>query len=133
MKLAVQFGAGGVGRGFLGQLLCESGYQTVFVDVDRELVQLLNSKTSYPLQLVGDRNQRLTISNVRALVADQTEEVARTIAQADFICTASGVPALPAVSQLLAQGLYQREQDGAGPVNVIICENLKRNWFICNF
>ena len=31
---AVMFGAGNVGRGFLGQLFCESGYEVVFVDID---------------------------------------------------------------------------------------------------
>ena len=32
----VQFGAGAIGRGFLGQLWCEAGYEAVFVDVRGE-------------------------------------------------------------------------------------------------
>ena len=108
MKLAVQFGAGGIGRGFLGELLSESGYEVVFVDVDRNLVKSLNERGSYPLHLVGDRNETLTIRNIRAVSAEQTAAVAQEIAQADFICTASGIRALPAISELLAGGLKKR-------------------------
>jgi len=126
MKLAVQFGAGGIGRGFLGELLSESGYEVVFVDVDRSLVESLNGRGSYPLQLVGDRNETLTIRNIRATLAEQTAAAAQEIAQADFICTASGVRALPAVSELLAMGLQKRQQNRASPVNIVICENLNR-------
>ena len=126
MKLAVQFGAGGIGRGFLGQLLSESGYEIVFVDVDTDLVDALNERGSYPLQLVGDRNETLTISNIRALRASQSDAVAEALSRADFICTASGVSALPAISKLLAIGLRKRRENQAPPVNVVICENLKK-------
>ena len=82
MKLAVQFGAGGIGRGFLGQLLTESDYQVIFVDVDADLVDALNQQGSYPLQLVGDRNETLTISNVSAIEAHQSDAVAEARTEA---------------------------------------------------
>ncbi len=44
MKTAVQFGAGNIGRGFMGQLLFESGYKTVFVEAKNELVEQLNER-----------------------------------------------------------------------------------------
>lgn len=126
MKLAVQFGAGGIGRGFLGQLLSESGYEVVFVDVDADLVDALNDRGSYPLELLGDRNETLTINNIRALKVSQSDAVSEVLARADFICTASGVRALPSISELLAGGLQQRWEHRAGPVNIVICENLKQ-------
>ncbi len=126
MKLAVQFGAGGIGRGFLGQLLSESGYEVVFVDVDADLVDALNERGSYPLQLVGDRNETLTISNIRSLKASQSDAVTEALCRADFICTASGVQALPSISELLAPGLRKRRENHAPPVNIVICENLKQ-------
>ncbi len=124
MKRAVQFGAGGIGRGFVGQLLSESDYEVLFVDVDQNVVEALNERGSYPLKLVGDRKETLTIPNVRALMADRSADVAEAIGRADVICTASGVRALPAISKLLATGLQKRRQSGAEPVNIIICENL---------
>ena len=38
-KRVVQFGAGAIGRGFLGQLYSDSGWETVFVDIAAEVVR----------------------------------------------------------------------------------------------
>ncbi|NLE19318.1 MAG: mannitol-1-phosphate 5-dehydrogenase, partial [Clostridiales bacterium] len=35
---AVMYGAGNIGRGFVGALMSRAGYRVAFVDVDRELV-----------------------------------------------------------------------------------------------
>src|SRR5437773_6878824 len=61
---AVQFGAGNIGRGFLAQLFTESGLEVVFIDVAAPLVDALNARGSYPLHIVGDAPETLTIRNV---------------------------------------------------------------------
>ena len=43
MPSSVVFGAGNIGRGFIGQLFSESGYEVIFVDVDEPLIDLLLS------------------------------------------------------------------------------------------
>ena len=40
---AVHFGAGNIGRGFVGLLLSEGGYELVFSDVATALVDALNA------------------------------------------------------------------------------------------
>ena len=79
MKKAVQFGAGNIGRGFLGQLFFESGYETVFIDIDASLVSELNRCRSYPLQIVGNNPQELLVERVRAVNRRDIRAVAEEI------------------------------------------------------
>jgi mannitol-1-phosphate/altronate dehydrogenase len=51
--VAVHFGAGNIGRGFVGLLLHRAGYQVVFADVVDELLDALNSTPSYLVKEVG--------------------------------------------------------------------------------
>ena len=44
MKKAVQFGAGNIGRGFIGALLSQSGYHVVF---RWEIVELLKGTITF--------------------------------------------------------------------------------------
>ncbi len=123
---AIIFGAGNVGRGFLGQLFTESGYQVVFVDVDRSLLDALNRRGGYPLHLVDNSGcQELWIAPVRALHPDDAA-VAAAVAEAAIAATAAGARALDSVARTLAAGLVQRlAGPGAQPLNIIVCENLK--------
>ena len=102
MKQAVQFGAGNIGRGFLGQLFFESGYRTTFVDVVPEVVSGLQARGAYPLRIVGDEPRELTIANVAAISSMDAEAVAEAVATADFVATAVGVNVLPRIAPTLA-------------------------------
>ena len=143
------FGAGNVGRGFLGQLFSESGYEVVFVDIDEPLIAALNARRSYTIRLVdNDWAEEVTISPVRALHASDTEAVAQALVEASIAATAVGVRALPQIAPLVAEGIVQRfqvsgskvpgsetvvaasatwnvEPETWNPLNIIVCENLK--------
>lgn len=124
-KKALVFGAGKIGRGFLGQLLSQSGFEIVFVDIDEEIVSLINQRGSYPLRIIGDEERVLTVSGVRAVRATDEDEVLEEIATADLLLTAAGARALPSVSRLIARGLGRRWERGVRtPLNILICENL---------
>jgi mannitol-1-phosphate 5-dehydrogenase len=123
---AVVFGAGSVGRGFLGQLFSESGYEVVFVDLDEPLVAVLAQRGNYTLRLAGvvQVEDRL-IGPVRAVDGRDRDAVAREVAAASLMATAVGARALPAVGASIARGLRLRWESGVDtPLNVIICENL---------
>ena len=123
---AVVFGAGSVGRGFLGQLFSESGYEVVFIDVDEVLVSALSERGCYTLKLssvVGVVEH--VIGPVRAVNGRDTAAVADEVAGASVVATAVGVRALGAIAQPIAEGLAMRWGRGdTGPVNIILCENL---------
>lgn len=124
---ALIFGAGNVGRGFIGQLFAESGYQVVFVDVDQLLLDALNRRGSYTIRLVDNHGvAEVMVGPVRALHASQADAVAAVLAQVAMGATAVGVRALPDVAPLVAAGIAQRAAAGSEtPLNLIICENLK--------
>ena len=49
MRTLVIWGAGRIGRGFVAALFRDAGWRTVFVDIDRELVNLLNERGQYTI------------------------------------------------------------------------------------
>jgi len=124
-KKAVQFGAGNIGRGFIGQLLSESGYEVVFVDIADDIVRLINERREYPIEIASDTRETVIIRNVRAVHGLDKERVANEVSEADIVCTAVGVNALPHISPSIALGIRRRAEKGiSDPLNIIICENL---------
>jgi len=126
MKKAVMYGAGNIGRGFIGQLFSMSGYEVVFIDVNPVIVDKLNEDRRYPVKIVShDTFEEIVIENVRAVNGLNIEEVASEIASADIMATAVGVNVLPKIAKPVAQGLKLRWKSGNhSPLNIIICENL---------
>ncbi len=124
---SVIFGAGNIGRGFVGQLFSELGYDVVFVDVDESLVDALNARGSYTIRLVdNDFSEAVTIAPVRALRAGDRDAVAGALAEAAIAATAVGVRVLPHVAPAVAAGIARRAAAGnPAPLNIILCENMK--------
>ncbi|QIZ06117.1 mannitol-1-phosphate 5-dehydrogenase [Priestia megaterium] len=123
--LAIHFGAGNIGRGFIGNLLYHSGYETCFVDVNREIVDLLNEKNEYRVVLAEPTQAEVVIKNVRAInSALNPEQVIEAIAEADLVTTAIGPNILPFIADLLADGLRKRMERTDKPLNIIACENM---------
>ncbi|MBO0960528.1 mannitol-1-phosphate 5-dehydrogenase [Neobacillus sp. MM2021_6] len=123
--LAVHFGAGNIGRGFIGNLLYHSDYETCFVDVNDEIVRLLNEKKEYRVVLAEPAQQEDTIKNVRAInSAANPEQVIAAIAEADLVTTAIGPNILPLIAGLIADGLRKRIEQTDRPLTIIACENM---------
>ena len=53
MKQAVMYGGGNIGRGFIGALLSQSGYEVTFIDVAEPVVQHLQEQRKYPVRIVS--------------------------------------------------------------------------------
>ncbi|MFF2753176.1 mannitol-1-phosphate 5-dehydrogenase [Psychrobacillus sp. NPDC058041] len=122
---AVHFGAGNIGRGFIGCLLYESGYNTCFVDVNREIVDLLNEKKQYSVELAEKNHEVLQVKNVHAINSLRDPElVVETIAVADLVTAAVGPNILPLIAGLIANGLKKRLTLSKEPLTIIACENM---------
>jgi len=126
MKQAVMYGAGNIGRGFIGQLFSQSGYEVVFIDVNPVIVERINVDKSYPIRVVDDeKSEEIIIRNVRAVNGMDLEAVALEIANADIMATAVGVNILPKIVKPIVSGLKKKWQiRNTSPLNIIICENL---------
>ena len=124
---AVIFGAGSVGRGFLGQLFSESGYALVFVDIDEALIRALQVRREYTLRMVdNDSETDLVVSPATGLLSSDENDVASVVAEATLGATAVGPRALAHVAPLIARAIALRAERGTeAPLNLIVCENLK--------
>ncbi len=118
---AIIFGAGSIGRGFLGDLLNRSDFELVFVDVDKNLIQKMNDKDGYTVSLVDNKKtEQMTIPIKCAIDGNDIDAVANEIASCDLICTAVGMNALKFITKALATGIKLRAES----VNIILCENM---------
>ncbi len=127
MKTAVQFGAGNIGRGFMGQLFREAGYKTYFIEYNKELVTMLNEAGRYPLRLLDAYSKKeidLTIDNIEAVSTEETEHGAEIFAGADIAGTAVGERALEAIAPIVAAGIRKRMSGPRGPLDIYMCENM---------
>lgn len=120
---AVHFGAGNIGRGFVGLLLHEAGYEVVFADVADALISQLAEASSYDVHEVGENPAVKTVEGFRALnSAAQGAAVVEEIATADVVTTAVGPHILKFVAPVIARGLAARPVD-LPPLQVMACEN----------
>lgn len=122
---AVMYGGGNIGRGFIGMLLSQSGYQVTFVDVAKPVIEALNSRHSYPVRIISsDSYEDIQVENVCAADGNDTAAVAQAIAEADIMATAVGVNILKFIIPNLVAGIRLRREQNRPPFNIIICENL---------
>lgn len=125
MKKAIMYGAGNIGRGFVGALLSQSGYEVAFIDVAQPLVQKINEAGCYTVRTISNDGYSDTlITNVCAIDGRNREAVADAIADADLAATAVGVNILGQIAPNIAEGVRRRFQRTDAPLDIIICENL---------
>jgi mannitol-1-phosphate 5-dehydrogenase len=121
--VAVHFGAGNIGRGFVGLLLHRAGHEVVFVDVVDTLVDALNSTPTYLVREVGRHSAEERVGGYRAVDSRTHERPAvADVAGADILTTAVGTTNLKLVAPIIAAGLRSRRA-GAAPLVVMACEN----------
>ena len=123
---AVHFGAGNIGRGFIGEVLYKNGVEVVFVDINKEVIDALNERQAYEIELAAPESERIAVANVRGVNNHTDPElVAKEIVDADIITTAIGPNVLPFIAPLIADGLKLRLTDNNhAPIDVIACENM---------
>ena len=121
-------GAGASGRGHVGQLASQSGYDLVFVDRDRGLVDALRDAGQYHVRLVGPTTRDVTVTGFRAFHTDQPDLLYPVLCDSPTVLTAVCPQNLSAAADhlrpLLVRWLAQAPPSATK--NILCCENMDR-------
>lgn len=122
---AVIFGAGNIGRGFIGALFSQAGCNVTFIDVSAPVVERLNRDRCYPLHIVGGKEEKIiTIDKVCAVDGNDRDAAVEALKAADIAATCVGAKAIKYIIPNLSAGIKARYAAGIKPLNLLICENL---------
>ncbi|KKY20928.1 putative mannitol-1-phosphate dehydrogenase [Phaeomoniella chlamydospora] len=121
--IAVHFGGGNIGRGFVAEFHHETGYEVVFIDVVDELINKLNTVKSYNVTEISDEGESVKeIHNYRAINSKTNEDDAvDVISKAVVVTCAVGPNILKFIAPVIAKGIQKRTIEK--PLAVIACEN----------
>ncbi|KIJ57245.1 hypothetical protein M422DRAFT_40742 [Sphaerobolus stellatus SS14] len=125
-RTAIQFGAGNIGRGFLGPLLVKADYHVVFADINTQLINEINKQHAYDIHYLEPRKTKTDhVGNISGVISG-SDQLDGDIADKDtkLITTSVGICALKHVAPAIAKGLKRRRKEaGNSTMNVIACEN----------
>lgn len=95
--------------------------------MDQDLVEALNRRRGYPVVIKGDDfEEGVFVKGVTAIHATQQDSVVGAIADSSIMAISVGKNALPAIADVLAEGLLHREKKFPGrSLDVILAENMR--------
>ena len=134
MKKAIMYGGGNIGRGFIGKVFADSGYEVVFLDIMQNLIDEMNRRGQYNVRIVSNEGEVDTVVKPVRAVNSTTEQAIDEIVSCDIMATAVGVNILPRIAPVIAKGMIARMERSGKPLDIILCENqleadvLMRGW-----
>lgn len=134
MKTAIMYGAGNIGRGFIGKVFADSGYEVCFLDIMQEIIDEMNARGQYHVHIVSNAETVDTVVKPVRAVNSLTEQAIDEIVNCDIMATAVGVNVLPKIAPVIAKGMVARMERTGKPLDIILCENqlgadeLMRGW-----
>lgn len=120
---AVHFGAGNIGRGFIGYLLYKSNYDITFVDIFDRVVDDINKYKRYTVTTLSTSPNKEKVENIMAINLKDSNSLEKEILEADLITTSLGLNNLKNTGELLRGFLKKRSEVSKKPLDVIACEN----------
>lgn len=122
---ALHFGAGNIGRGFIGLILRQNGYELTFADISDTLIDAIRQQGEYDVIIAGPTREVIHVAGVSAVHNVKEPDRLRLLLQeADLVTTAVGPAIVPLIARTIADGIKARlAQPGARPLNIIACEN----------
>lgn len=102
---ATHFGAGNIGRGFIGQVLHDNNFEITFIDTNQQLIEQINSDEGYLIELLDDKKTEIWIDGVSAIDSQAEEKVLTSLVSSDLITTSVGASNLKYIAPILKKAL----------------------------
>ena len=117
----VIFGAGKIARGFIGHLLYLSGIDFTFVEKFDALVDLINERGEYTVNVLGHSDKNCVVKGVKAFGFSDKEAIAKAIAASDAVFNAVGGKNLGEIVPFLTAGIEEKAKIGGNkPIATLI-------------
>ena len=124
MKCVI-LGAGKIARGFIGHILYLSNIPFTFVEKAEGLVDLINERGQYTVNILGNSDKNCVVTGAKAISFKDVEAIAEEISESTVVFTSVGGKNLGDLVPLLAKGIEKKASKG-GYLNVVTCENWKQ-------
>jgi len=120
---AVHFGAGNIGRGFIGNILHDNGFDITFVDTNEQIIDQINKGKGYPVKLLDESQTKLWIDNVNAINSYNSKQVKEGLVECDLITTSVGASNLKNIASILKEALMIRSSKKES-IDILVNENI---------
>lgn len=126
-KKIVIFGAGKIGRSFIGQIFSCSGYEVVFIDVNRDLIGELNRHGCYRVIIKSNGGDEvIVVRNIKAIHLSERKKIIQELSSASIAAISVGRQAIATTLPLVAISLVERMRlYGSRPLDFILAENMR--------
>ena len=123
---ATHFGAGNIGRGFIGEVLADNNFTIEFVDINEKVINALIDRGEYHIGLAHEGRDTIHITDVTGINNAKNPQAAiDSVATSDLVTTAIGPNVIPFIVELIAKGIQKRRENGnETPIDIIACENM---------
>jgi len=127
-KKIVIWGAGRIGRGFIGDLFSEAGYQLTYIDEAQALVDGLRKDQTYRVIRTAGANQIETvdIENFSIFHTSEKQVIQEEINQTDLIALAVYPQNFQSIAEKLQDLILTRKEkrDDVAALDILLCTNL---------
>ena len=121
MKKAIHFGAGNIGRGFIGPVLQDNNYEVLFVDVDERIMDKINTSKEYKVFKLGNtKDNSINVQNVSAVSYNNFSAISDILNEVTLISSSVGPKFVQDVFDVINKVQFKNE------VTFIAFENMYR-------
>ena len=126
-KHIVIWGAGKIGRGFIGDIFDQGGYSLDFVDANIEFIKSLKKQGFYTINNVKSKEDATTriIKDFSITHSENIEQIHTILMKTDLLAIVVFPQAFDDTARKIAEHIENRmNTDSAKPLDILLCANI---------